>query len=100
MLPPGARCGTSESVSVGSGVVPLLPTEGLGDLDGAEQCLEESIRVARDSGRSYELALSLEALGRLPGHAGSEGTSEAEEARGIFQTLGVVSTPKVPLRLP
>jgi class 3 adenylate cyclase/tetratricopeptide (TPR) repeat protein len=72
----------------------------LGDLDGAEQCLEESIRVARESGRSYELALSLEALGRLPGYVRSEGKSEPKEARAIFETLGVVSTPKVPLHLP
>jgi hypothetical protein len=36
------------------------------------------VRVVREGGRSYELALSLEAL----------------------ETLGVVSTPKVPLRLP
>jgi tetratricopeptide (TPR) repeat protein len=67
------------------------------EIDAAEECLEESIRVARDGGRSYELALSLEALGHLRERKGAGGTADAQAAADIFAALGVVSTAPVPL---
>jgi class 3 adenylate cyclase/tetratricopeptide (TPR) repeat protein len=69
----------------------------LGDLDGAEQCLEESVRVARESKSSYELAVSLDATARLRHSMGVDGGSAAGEAATIFKRLGVVSIPEIPL---
>jgi class 3 adenylate cyclase/tetratricopeptide (TPR) repeat protein len=66
----------------------------LDDADGAQQCYEESIRVARENGRTYELALSLDALAQLRSRDGSD--AEAAEASELFDALGIVATPPVP----
>jgi tetratricopeptide (TPR) repeat protein len=69
----------------------------LADYDGAEQCLDESIRVARESGGTYELALSLDAAARLQLHAGFPSAGEEAEATHLFEALGVISVPEAPL---
>jgi hypothetical protein len=68
-----------------------------GDFDGAEQCFDESIRVARAERASYELALSLDGRARLRAFVGAADTGDGEEARALFESLGVVSVPEIPL---
>lgn len=56
-----------------------------GDAAAAREPFEESLRIARQVGAEYETALTLEALGQ-------------EAAAGaLFERLGVVSVPRVPL---
>jgi class 3 adenylate cyclase/tetratricopeptide (TPR) repeat protein len=55
-----------------------------GDEAAAREPFEESLRIAEDAEADYELALTLQALGR-------EG-----EARPLLERLGVVSVPRVP----
>jgi class 3 adenylate cyclase/tetratricopeptide (TPR) repeat protein len=67
-----------------------------GDLAGARECLEESLRIAREANVEYEAALTLELLAAL---ARREGAAEAVddhvgESRVILARLGVVRTPK------
>ena len=69
----------------------------LGELDGASEAFAESLELARDADETYELALTLEATGRLKELRGEDGSAEAGEARGLLARLGVVSTPDVPL---
>jgi hypothetical protein len=69
----------------------------LEDFDGAAQCLDESIRVARDAASMYELALSLDAKARLQGCVGADGTEQAAEAKRLFEALGVASVAEVPV---
>jgi class 3 adenylate cyclase/tetratricopeptide (TPR) repeat protein len=52
---------------------------------------EESLRLAREAKAEYEVALTLRAL------AETGAPEHAAEAAEIFERLGVVSTPKVPL---
>jgi hypothetical protein len=51
---------------------------------------EESLRLARGAGAQYEIALTLHALAETDGHR----SADADE---LFEGLGVVATPKVPL---
>jgi class 3 adenylate cyclase/tetratricopeptide (TPR) repeat protein len=68
------------------------------DPAGAQSCLEESLRLGRAAGAEYEVAMSLEALARLALAAGRASAGDfLAEARLIFERLGVVSTPQVPL---
>ena len=61
--------------------------------DEAGPHLERSLELARELGADYQVALTLEALGRI-----RAGDPEAvREATAIFERLGVVSTPLVPL---
>ncbi len=69
----------------------------LRDPVGAEQCFDESIRVARNGRRAYELALSLQALAHLREHLDVDGSAEAAEASALLDGLGVVLVPEVPL---
>jgi tetratricopeptide (TPR) repeat protein len=76
----------------------------LGDLDAAEQGLEESLRLARLEDENfgirsadYEVALTLGAMVRLLEMRG-EATAEAETERdAIFSRLGVVAVAEPPL---
>jgi class 3 adenylate cyclase/tetratricopeptide (TPR) repeat protein len=67
-----------------------------GDVREARAEIERSIEVARAANIRYEIALSLEALARL---TDDEARADAarEESQAIFDRLGVVSTPNVPL---
>jgi tetratricopeptide (TPR) repeat protein len=69
-----------------------------GDLRGAQAELQESVRVAREGNESYELALSLEAQARLAFLRGADGAAAEEESGAVFERLGVVSRPEIPLR--
>jgi hypothetical protein len=70
----------------------------LGDLDAARSSLEASADIARTSGATYELGLTLDALAAILEATGSEGAVAAgSEAREILEPLGVESTPRVPL---
>jgi len=69
------------------------------DLAGARECLDESLRIGREAGVEYEVALTLELLAAL---ARREGAADAvddhvAESRAILARLGVVRTPIVPL---
>jgi class 3 adenylate cyclase/tetratricopeptide (TPR) repeat protein len=70
-----------------------------GDLDGAADALSESRQnadVATDA-ESYELALTLEAAGRLARLRGQEDGGARERSERIFTRLGVVARPAIPL---
>lgn len=68
-----------------------------GDLDAAEAAVESSTRIARAGDEPYELALSLDALVRLAGRRGADGSGASDERESIFERLGVVARPYVPL---
>lgn len=70
-----------------------------GDLELAQSSLDESVRLAREANAEYELALTLQAKSRLETLAGRHDEAKTLVARceEIFQRLGVVSTPEVPL---
>jgi class 3 adenylate cyclase/tetratricopeptide (TPR) repeat protein len=69
-----------------------------GDPEGAQRCLEESLSLGRSAGAEYEVALTLEALARLALAGGRPSAADyLAEARCIFERLGVVSTPRIPL---
>jgi class 3 adenylate cyclase/tetratricopeptide (TPR) repeat protein len=68
-----------------------------GELEAADEALAQSLEVARSADETYELALTLEAIGRLKELRGEDGSGEAEEAHALLGGLGVVSTPEVPL---
>jgi tetratricopeptide (TPR) repeat protein len=61
--------------------------------DEAGPRFERSLELARELDADYEVALTLEALGRT--RLGDPDTAAASQA--IFERLGVVSTPRVPL---
>jgi class 3 adenylate cyclase/tetratricopeptide (TPR) repeat protein len=71
--------------------------EQLGRADEALAAFEQSLELARAADESYELALTLGAIGDLKTRAGANATAEAAEARGLLARLGVVSTPVVPV---
>ena len=68
-----------------------------GDLDAAHDAFLKSLEVARAADETYELALTLEAIGRLAAAREQDGSAESAEARGLLARLGVMSTPQVPL---
>jgi class 3 adenylate cyclase/tetratricopeptide (TPR) repeat protein len=70
-------------------------------LEEAAQALDESLSDARERGAEYEIGLTLEAMSRLKRQLGEEPDAAMElEYRGIFNRLGVRSTPEVPLPVP
>jgi len=71
--------------------------EQLGRPEEALAALEQSVELARAADESYELAVTLGAIGDLKTRAGVSATAEAAEARGLLARLGVVSTPEVPV---
>jgi tetratricopeptide (TPR) repeat protein len=69
-----------------------------GEPDGAQTCLEDSLRLGRSVGAEYEVALTLEAVADLARVAGRDFVGDPlAEARSILHRLGVVSTPPIPL---
>ncbi len=69
----------------------------LGDLDEADAAIDVSVQAARGAGASYELALSLEARASLADLRRTSAREAASESATIFQQLGVVSRPGVPV---
>ncbi len=69
-----------------------------GHLVLAQDALDESLRIARGAGAAYEEALTHQAwasLAERTGHA--DGELHAVEAGELFENLGVVATPAIPL---
>jgi hypothetical protein len=69
----------------------------LGRMTEARAALDESLSEARARGAEYEVALALDALVVLGRLAGDETTTLDEERTTIFERLGVVATPELPL---
>ena len=63
-----------------------------GDVAAARAAFERSLEIARSAEESYQLALTLEAIGRLQGDEAADA-----ESHSLLARLGVVSTPEVPL---
>jgi tetratricopeptide (TPR) repeat protein len=70
-----------------------------GDLAGARECLEESLRIAREASVDYEVALTLELLAALARREGAADLIDdyLGESRAILARLGVIRTPALPL---
>jgi tetratricopeptide (TPR) repeat protein len=66
-----------------------------GDADQAVVALHAGLESARAQQAEYELALTLDALGRVTGDAGARA-----HAAGLFARLGVEWIPEVPLSTP
>jgi tetratricopeptide (TPR) repeat protein len=68
-----------------------------GDLAGARECLEESLRIAREASVDYEAALTLELLAAVTRHEGAADAVDDHlaESRAILTRLGVVRTPRI-----
>jgi class 3 adenylate cyclase/tetratricopeptide (TPR) repeat protein len=70
----------------------------VGDLDGAGEALELSLRLARASDAGHEAAATLQASAELSRLRGRPPPPELErESRDLFTRLGVVAVPTVPL---
>lgn len=68
------------------------------DPDGAQRCLDDSLRLGRSVGAEYEVALTLEALAQWARRVGPGSPGDLlRDARSILKRLGVVSTPQNPL---
>ncbi len=68
-----------------------------GDLEAADEALQQSLETARAAEETYEVALTLEAIARLAELRGLDGSAQARESSALLARLGVVSTPQVPL---
>ena len=68
-----------------------------GDLTGAVFALEQSARIARAADARFEEAMTEEALGQILHGCGEPTVQHERRARELFEQIGVVSTPSVPL---
>jgi len=74
-----------------------------GDLEEAAIALENSARIAREGAdaeteaESYEVALTLEAVARLAEARSHDGAEARDRSEAIFDRLGVVARPAVPV---
>jgi tetratricopeptide (TPR) repeat protein len=66
----------------------------IGDLEGAQKAFEEALEDARARAMAFECALALDGLSRLDG---APAPDHAAERDVIFEQLGVVSLPEIPL---
>ena len=67
-----------------------------GDLDGAWSAWDRSLAASRARGADYEIALTLELMARAAPELGrADGETMADEARTIFDRLGVGRPPLV-----
>lgn len=62
-----------------------------GDAERASWQLEEALRIATEMEAGYEIALTLEELGRLDGPKAAERQAQAEE---LVTKLGIVRSPQ------
>jgi class 3 adenylate cyclase/tetratricopeptide (TPR) repeat protein len=69
----------------------------LGRLDEAREALAESLADARSKEAEYEIALALDAFVELGALKGDPTAEVEEERRAIFDRLGVVRIPEIPL---
>ena len=101
------RAETTPGVSVVVANLHRLRAWGLmqaGDLEGAREALDESLRLARLEDENfgirsadYEIGLTLAAVVRLRTLTGEPATELEAERDTIFQRLGVVKVPEPPL---
>jgi tetratricopeptide (TPR) repeat protein len=101
------RAETTPGVSVVVANLHRLRAWGLmqaGDLEGAREALDESLRLARLEDENfgirsadYEVGLTLSAVVRLRALTGEPGAEFEAERDAIFQRLGVVKVPEPPL---
>jgi tetratricopeptide (TPR) repeat protein len=68
-----------------------------GDHVLAQDSLDESLHLARKTKAAFELALTLEAWARMARLTGRDPARYEKEATEIFDRLGVVTTPEIPL---
>jgi hypothetical protein len=66
----------------------------LGDRDGAQRALQDSVAAAREQDSSYELAVSLDALLALRGSGPFTGAARRD---ALLARLDVVALPAPPL---
>lgn len=71
-----------------------------GDRDHAAAAFEASLAAAESAGAIYEMALTLDAKGRLAGLTGQRDDHAAERSASLLSDLGVVGTPDIPLPSP
>jgi class 3 adenylate cyclase/tetratricopeptide (TPR) repeat protein len=69
-----------------------------GDLDRAEEALEQSHHIAREASAMYELALTLEARSKLASIRGEQDEAAEVESADLFEQMGVATRPEVPVR--
>ena len=69
-----------------------------GDLTGAQECLDESLRIARSVGVDYEAALTLDVLAGLARAGGDDAGADViqAESAAVLDRLGVVRVPRFP----
>ncbi|HEX5949707.1 MAG TPA: hypothetical protein VFZ96_01800, partial [Actinomycetota bacterium] len=73
----------------------------LGDLAGAREALEASLRAGRERGAEHEVAFTLQGLLRHARVAGSApGDGWRTESGVLLERLGIVAVPAVPLPPP
>ena len=68
-----------------------------GDWEAAANDLRRSLEIARSRGARYEAALTLDAIAHVAAAQGGDDQAARAEADEIFESLGAVSVPKVPL---
>jgi len=68
-----------------------------GDTDAALEAFAESERIATTAHALFEEALAFEAIANVLGARGEPAEEQAQRAKQIFEQLGVVATPSVPL---
>jgi adenylate cyclase len=69
----------------------------LGEIEPALAAFEQSVAYAREADETYELAVTLGAIGDLKARTGEDGSAASTEARGLLARLGVVATPEFPV---
>ena len=69
----------------------------LGRLDEAREALAEGLADARSKGADHEIGLALDALVKLEALSGNATAELEDERRAIFDRLGIVRTPEIPL---
>jgi class 3 adenylate cyclase/tetratricopeptide (TPR) repeat protein len=92
----------AQALEAGLVIAMLLRVRGgalvqAGRLDEAREALDESLSEARARGADYEAALALDSLGVLGRLTGDETSACDEERSAIFDRLGVVAVPELPL---
>lgn len=70
----------------------------VGEVDRAGLALQTSLQIAESLSALYEIALTLDAMGILAELRQDDGTAVRARAAALLQDLGVISTPRIPLR--
>jgi uncharacterized protein HemY len=68
-----------------------------GEWEAAGDDLRRSLEIARSRGARYEVALTLDAIAQVAAARGGHDPAAQAEAAEIFDSLGAVSVPGVPV---